>query len=394
MPGSGTGTQATGAISPITILEHPHRFSAVWIWDNSASAWVNRTIESQTAGGTSFAIFEDVNDRLYLGSQGRFDLAGFLLTTIGSVNGLTWEYYDGTDTGVWTQFIPSFEYTFSTDGAEVFPTQTLANWATKDFTSVYPHAGAPPDSRARYWIRVSVSSITTSPTVLQIKKRPYAAYCTATDVRNLLQFSTDFSSSTTPTRNTVEDYIYSAQSHIEFKTSKSWRTNYKPSYEINAANYEYHEFSLGGFKLIERDVQAITSLQIWNGSEWQTKTQGRQNDYFFIPDTGMVYFSRYFLLPARLQSFNAPVWLWGWAEFTFAVRVAYFYGRDIHNDPRYGGVVQDITKKLAAIDIINNHDYSILTSSGADRITLDRKVENWTREIDDKLDSLRGWVVA
>ena len=171
---------------------------------------------------------------------------------------------------------------------------------------------------------------------------------------------------------------------IEFKTNKAWRPNIKTD--------EYHEFNVSGIKLLERDIQQIYSVEVWNGGEWDLRVEGRTSDYMFIPDTGVLYWTRFFLLPARLQSYNAPVWRWGWGEFEFPVRVSYLYGRNPFTDAKQGQMAWDIARKMAAIDIYQSHDYSMLTSSGSDKISLDRKVENWKMEIEDKLESLRGWV--
>ena len=57
--------------------------------------------------------------------------------------------------------------------------------------------------------------------------RPYAYYCSPTDVANLLQMDVDFDETTNPSRSSIEDYIRAAQSRIDYTTQKSWRLNYK-----------------------------------------------------------------------------------------------------------------------------------------------------------------------
>lgn len=385
-PGSGTGTPVTGVSTPYEGIPF---FSATWVWDNSAGAYINNTNEARATAGTAFTIFDATADYLYLGSQSRFDLAAFFLSVAGSVTGLTYQYYDGTG---WITFIPgviadfmisgaSYVYDFTVDGA--VPMDNLTNWTTLTFAAGTPHVAAPPDTLARYWVRISVTGITTSPTVFQIRKRPYAAYCTPSDIANLLQLQSDFSSTTTPTRNTIEDYIAAAQSQIDYRTQKSWRLNQK---------VEFQEFNMAGIKLQRRDAIKVTRLRIWDGAAFTDKVEGRQNDYFLVPDIGMVYFARYFLLPARMQSYNAPVWLWGWAEFTYPVEITYLYGRNRFTDDEQGWLAFDLARKMAAIDVFNSHDYSILTVSGTDKVSLERKIENWRIEIDEKLDGLRGWV--
>ena len=366
----------------ITAHESKPFFTAVWCWLNATSAWADNTIESQTSTGTAFTIFSATANYLYLGHQSRFDLFTAILAMAGSVGTFTYAYYNGSS---WIQFVPRLNYDFTVTGAEEWNVQQLVGWTSLAFSAGTPHATAPPDTDERYWIRISVSSVSTAPTVYQIQARPYAYYCTPTDVYSILQLDADFSSTTMPTRNMVEDSINAAQSIIDFKTYKTWRPTVKTE--------EHQEFNIAGMKLIERDVQRITKLEIWNGGGWDTKTEGRQSDYFLVPDIGMVYFSRYFLLPARIVSYRASVWPIGWGEFTFPVKITYIYGRDKYTDTRQFRNIWDITRKLAAIDVYQSADFSIITVSGSDRVTLDRKIENWREETELKLDELRRWLI-
>ena len=48
---------------------------------------------------------------------------------------------------------------------------------------------------------------------------------------------------------------------------------------------------------------------------------------------------------------------------------------------------------MAAIDVFTSHDYSIIATSGADRISLERKVDLWREETVEKAENLRGWEV-
>ena len=89
--------------------------------------------------------------------------------------------------------------------------------------------------------------------------RPYAAYCTTQDVYKLLQLNnvlsgTDFTSSTVPSKASVEQYIMEAQSYIDMFTRKSWRPNY-------VAN-EYQQFNLNGFHLDKPDAYKILKSSV------------------------------------------------------------------------------------------------------------------------------------
>ena len=368
-------------------------FDKVFNWDGvgtSSGDYTDVTLESQSPAGTSFTLLNSSAHYIYLGNASKFDMAIFDVDTAGSLGALTWQYRTSSDT--WETFVPASgrfqldpdddeggQYDFSKDGAEIFPPNILSDWATLTVNSAN-----------LYWVRVTAASVATAPTFKRIQMRPYAAYCTTKDVYELMQLKnilsgTDFTASTVPSQSTVEQYIMEAQSHIDMQSRKSWRPNY-------VAN-EYHGFNLNGFHLDKPDPYKILALQIWNGQSWDTKTQGRTTDYFLVPDTGMIQFSRYFLLPARFTSYNAPVWRWGGGEFTMPVKVTYLHGRDIQTDVRQGGIVQDMAKKLAAIDIARSADFGGLVVSGMDNYDISSRISSWTSEIESNLDGMRAFEV-
>ena len=72
------------------------------------------------------------------------------------------------------------------------------------------------------------------------------------------------------------------------------------------------------------------------------------------------------------------------------VKVTYLAGRDINTDYRQGGIVQDVCKKLAAIDVVRNADFGNTVVSGMDRVSMSERIQGWQMEIEDRLDSLRA----
>ena len=368
-------------------------FTKVFNWDGvgtSSSDYADVTLEAQSPGGTSFTLFNSSAYYLYLGHSQKFDMAIFDVDTAGDLGALTWEYRKSDDT--WVEFIPASarfavdpddnegtQYAFDKDGAELFPSNLLDDWATLTVNSAN-----------LYWVRVTAASVTTAPTIKRIQCRPFAIYTTSKSVYELLQLKnilsgTDFTTSTVPSKATVEAFINESQAYIDMNTRKSWRPN--------LVFDEHHQFNLNGFKLDMSDVQRVLQLKIWNGANWDTKTQGRTNDYFLVPQTGMVQFSRYFLLPARFTSYNAPVWRWGGGEFTMPVKVTYVSGRDINTDMTQGGIVQDIAKKMAAMDVMRNADFGNTVVSGMDRVSMESRIQGWQQEIEDRLDFLTAFEV-
>ena len=75
------------------------------------------------------------------------------------------------------------------------------------------------------------------------------------------------------------------------------------------------------------------------------------------------------------------------------IKVTYFYGRDITTDGRDGALVTDITKKLAAIDVLRHADYGGVSVSGMDRVQVAQKIDAYTAETAELLDSLRSFEV-
>ena len=365
-------------------------FTKVFVYTHGNTTYTDRTLEAQSPLGTAFSILAATVDFLYLGHDERFDMAVFDIDALGSLGTIKWEYYNGS---AWTEFIPGsgrlthdpdFEtmgaaYGFIEDGVEIFPANLLSDWATVAVNSV-----------TKYWVRASTDSVTSAPTIKRIQMRPVNSYCTTQDVFDLLQLTnvtdtTNFTAATIPSKKTVEQYIEAAQSKIDFRTRKSWRPNYITD--------EYHDFNLNGFKLRRNDAYKILGVHIWSGAGFEKKNEGRRGDFFLTPDVGIVNFSRYFLLPARFQSYNAPVWRFGGGEFTNPIRVSYLYGRDVNMNPQEAGMVYDMTKKLAAVDVIRSSDFGQLVVSGTDRIQMMQKVEGWTSDVEDKLDSLRAFEV-
>ena len=62
-------------------------------------------------------------------------------------------------------------------------------------------------------------------------------------------------------------------------------------------------------------------------------------------------------------------------------------------NPQASGMIYDIAKKMAAIDVMRSSDFGQLVVSGTDRIQLIQKIEGWNMEIEDRLDSLRAFEV-
>ena len=367
------------------------------VFNYTGSAWGNNLApEMQSPAGTPTTVLEDNTDILYLGYANRFDMVTFDVDTAGSLGTLQWQYSIAGPS--WANVQPMSgamktdpddddrhkSYDFSKDGAELFPVHLMSDWAATNINNF-----------TKYWIRVQAASVTAAPTINRLQMRPLAAYCSTQDVFELLQLKniwstssttyTDFTSTTIPSKETVETYIEAAQSMIDYKSRKSWRPNYVVD--------EYHDFNINGFKLLKYHPYNIISLEVWNGANWEGKTAGRKSDYLVVPEYGMIHFSRFFLLPARFASYNAPVWRWGGGEFNVPIRVTYLAGHDVRTDIREGGLVFDAARKQAGIEVLRSSDFGQVAVSGMDRVQIAQKIDGWTGEINAHVDSLRGWEI-
>jgi len=360
------------------------RFPNIQIYEGSS--YTDKTLEAATPLGTAFtALGTTSGDYAYIGSNTRFDMVIFDLNAASSVTSVAWEYHDGT---AWVQFAPLsgslryaddgqdnelIDYDFSGDGVELFPSNIMPDWSTTTVNSV-----------SRYWVRVS-GTVTSVITAYSIKIRPVTYYASSKDVFDMIQLgeisgTSDFTENTIPTKLSVEQFIQEAQGEIDFQTQKSWRPTFVTG--------EYHDWNLNGVKLENPSPSKVLKLQIWTGSTWATKTQGRRSDYFFVPTTGMIHFSRFFIMPASL---HAPMWRWGGGEFKMPIKVEYLAGNEVDSDNRQGPMVHAITKWLAAANVLRNLDFGLYTVSGTDKVPIAQKVADYETKASDMMERLRGF---
>lgn len=379
--GIGTSVPSIGVLTEYSQLPY---LTAIWRYNGAAAhTLTDCTLLGQAAKNTITPSFTlaDVNNAVtvFYGAQTRFDSLIFELSGSNTLTNIHYYIWNGT---AWTEIMPRVGFDFSKTGGEHFV--NLTYWQPMVLTTTDPlTVDSVPDSNARYWLKMTATAASSTSTMVRIRCNPYARYTTPNKVSALLQVP-EFTNSTVPTYAQVEDLIHRKEDKIDYRTKKAWRYCFVLG--------EQHEFNLTGFRLTRKDIIAVTSLQIWDGSSMETRAQARNEDYFVTPALGMVYFSRYFLLPARL-AFTGPHW-WGWGvgEFTYAVSVDYIYGRDLETDGQ-GYIIEDIATKMVARDIYMTHDYSVLAPGGSDRIQLESKIQHWDDEIEETLESLRSWEV-
>ena len=359
-------------------LETSPYLDACWKYDSAPSpTYTSYTKYAKV--GTDFSMILESGDYFYFGHCNKMELLMFILTTAGSYGALTWEF---SSNGSWVTIVPEENCDFTISGPERFV--RVPNWTPMCFSGTAPHTATPPDTSYRYWLRVSAASQVTAAVIHQIECNPICRYTNPTRVYELLQLTGgDFTATSTPTREQVKQFIRRAESRIDFESRKSWK--------YNLVKYEEHEFSRFGIRLNNFPIKKLLKLEIWSGNDWENYTIASRTDEAFSIDTmGMVYFSRFFILPARL-AMSGAFWRWGYGEFSFPVRFTYIYGRDIDTDYQ-GGMVSNIATKLAAIDVALSSDYTVILSSGVEHVRVQDKIEKWERECDENIERLQSFM--
>jgi hypothetical protein len=118
----------------------------VFLWDNSAAAFVDNSVEADTAVGTPFLAIDQAADFLYLGKDTKFHRVVVDVQVAGDYGTPVWTYWNGS---TWA----SISMTGTGDELEVDGTFTFtppADWATKSV-----------NGKTEYWIRVATDTTVT-----------------------------------------------------------------------------------------------------------------------------------------------------------------------------------------------------------------------------------------
>lgn len=352
------------------------RFDAIW----KSTSGALTDITSNTLTNTSFNFISAATETFYFGLLSRFTGIYVDLETNGSYTSLTYQYL--SDSGWKTlALIDSYQFTTSKYLRWVLPDDAIyMSVNSGNTTGTTGH----PDTILRYWMRISCSAVTTMAVISKIRAIPNAMYTTPRDVAKYMQLTKEFDNESKPSIPTVEKLIVNAESRIDYKTRKSWKFN-SISEEYEPILVDYNRY---GFFLRHRNFTKVYSVQLWNGGQWQTLVEGRNNDYFVNNDLGMIYLTRLFLLPAA-YGMTGRYYHWGFGEFKNSVKVDYVYGRNWETDKEFG-MVQQIANMITAKNLWLNHDYSNFIASGSDKVPLDSKIMKLDQDIESNLDELTG----
>lgn len=359
------------------------RPSAVWEYDG-VSAYTNNTDAVRT--NTDFNFLSASTKTYYVGFDRRFIGIYADLTTNGSYTSLTYEYM--RDQSTWEKLELLDSYAF--DKSKYIRWNLPKFWIKWSFTSTNPQTATPPDQLERYWIRITATTVTTTAVIDKIRILPLATYTTPQDVESYMQLKEGyFTHNSVPSDLTVEQMIARAEDRIDYRTRKSWKFNAVTSEPNDAMLTDYNRY---GFYPRHRNIIKVYALQIWTGSEWQTQTEGRTNDYFVNFDLGMIYFTRMFLLPAA-YGMTGRYFHWGYGEYKNSIKMDYAYGRDPEIAKEFY-IVNDVATKIVAKEILNNANYSQLFTSGVDKVPVEVRTRILNDDVEVSLDELTGIVVV
>ena len=344
----------------------PYGLNASAIWHGQSGSLADLTL-SMVRRGSSQAVL-DSGDYLYIGYERRFDLLLFWLTSTVSQTQVTWECSTGVDD--WAEFIPiqEREWLFNRAfGYVQFDLQGpgIERWVLASLTGGL-------DARERYWVRVSV---TVGPVNLEaLTIRPYASVAAPEDVGHQLQLRDQFTADTTPSFETVEDYLRDA----EDDTYRLTGHYYRPT----VVEDELIDFKPYGMTLRHRPVLDMLDISVWNGNDWETKVEGRNGDWHYDSYTGQVFISTIFL------DVVPPILRRGYSErrqqgaFKKGVRARYVHGHDSRLDA-FGTTVKRTVIKQAAIDVVTSRDFANLIPTNLDRMSLAEKAKVWQEEVEE-----------
>ena len=356
--------------------------TVVWFYRGAPmNAYEDITVETQRLEGDPYTALMAVDDYLYIGSDHRFDMVFTWLARTATTGGVTWEF--STSSG-FVEFEPDQLVEFRLDQAKEYAQWGLENtqigrkWqavAAGTATGFASVPGTLDTTTNLYWVRLKLRTASTEAVQFSaIRVRPYATLATPEMVQEQLQLPTadGFDDESLPSSETVERFIRGAEDEL-FRVTGHY---YRPEVALE----ELDNFRPYGMKLRNVPVLDLLRFELWDGSSWDPKREGRDQDWHYVPETGMIYIATIFLdaVPPQLRR--------GWSQrrnqgsFKRGVRSTYVYGYDPTLD-RFAVEVGRTVVKQAAVDVVTSWDFNQLLPTTVDRMRLSERVSNWRDDV-------------
>jgi len=153
------------------------------VWRFNGTSYVNDTINADTVTG-SFYWWLGTSHIRYLGLNNPFLGIWLNLSATGNPAGIKYEYWAGTG---WVELVMSESFDFTTTTG-ISRWELPSDWSATAFSSTWPHNGySPPDTNSRYWVKTTMTGVSTYPQVLQVKAIRGCGYDFYTDDSQVFQ---------------------------------------------------------------------------------------------------------------------------------------------------------------------------------------------------------------
>jgi hypothetical protein len=192
-------------------------------------------------------------------------------------------------------------------------------------------------------------------------------YTSVDKVVHLLQME-EVSSPGRPSREDIEDLILRSEDFLDEETHQTWKT------AGVVITDEYHDYKIGGIKLLHVPIKSVQSVQLYTGTDFQTLYEGRDKDFIVDYQFGQIIFVSWFWHPTRYVRYGLPR-IYG--RFKNSIKVSYTHGNTFV--PK---TVEDACTKKAALDLIAASDYTDIFPTGTNMIDLATKAQIWRDDVD------------
>jgi len=365
------------------------RADAIWYWNGSAIEDV--TVDLSEMVGSSVTLSQD--EILYVGYHDW--LSGILFDVTTNMSTAVTETYDGrTDTwrilpvqetisqGLGTATRDITAYNFDKTGMVYWGTSPYM-WQTKMTTNTWPEnlgAGNPPFTDDEYfWVRVRNTGA--SPlTIIRVLPAPYNTYTDVEEIRQFAGLPDQIKEDTDPTATYVRQQIRAHEDQLDNYTRKSWRL--RPVFN------EIHNFSPYGLESFRYPLWKLNSVYLWRGNGFDLLQEGRDQDYYYDPTTGMIYFT-WVTLGMRPYRFQMNRYV----QQPQSIILNYIYGEDFDISEQRQ-MVDDIIKSRVAADLAVQTTWSASFVTGdSSSMSKSEMVKDWRENADQKAALLRGVLI-
>lgn len=385
------------------------RAKALWLYDPTSNRYTDCT---QSLGDGSAPATLAPGQRLYIAADDWLEgLWCFVQHNPPSgTPTITVELYDG-QTDTW-QVVPLADRydEFDTDYAITYPgyafqTTGVAEWMVTDALwerrrvsatfpepsgvpafvltqrtlSGLPQTGVAVAATGLYWVRLNNQGNV----AVQFDRLLPVFYNTYSNPEYLSRYLglEDFSDVAAPLLFSIKERIHQQEDIIDDYMRKSFR--------IRQVLRERDLFNPYGQQARYWPLLAVTRLGVWTGTAFQLLQQGRNQDYYLDPATGMIYYTRISLGRGLPWSRAASRYL----RQPASAEYDYVYGGDFDLAQRRGVLREIVTLRVAA-GLTEIQDAIVYFIGNPDAVPKAEKAREWREHATALADQVRGLAVV